>query len=266
MAAICPSDVISILVTDYPWARGLSQAPNFFDPANDSYKLAGLLDLLDRIPEALLPQVCDDYSAYTQIVAALRQVLKQAERGGSISWPSVRKNNALTALWLLLTKCPDEVILGGTAGLEFISDEKLRNSIRLDLSAAESTLNNGEWKASTVLSGAALEALLLWKIDVANVDERESAKAKAAKRVGQRQRLVVDKPENWSLADYIEMAFAMGAITEQCVEQARLAKDYRNLIHPGKEMRERLKCDRGTAHGAFAAVQFAVRDLAERLA
>jgi hypothetical protein len=43
--------------------------------------------------------------------------------------------------------------------------------------------------------------------------------------------------------------------------QARLAKDYRNLIHPGRAARLTQKCDRGTALVTVAAVELVIRDL-----
>jgi hypothetical protein len=42
----------------------------------------------------------------------------------------------------------------------FITDDALRNSIRGDIGAAERAFANFEWKAATVLAGAAIEALL----------------------------------------------------------------------------------------------------------
>ena len=48
-----------------------------------------------------------------------------------------------------------------TAGLNFVTNAALRDRIRLDISAATSAYQNAEWKAATVLAGAAAEALLL---------------------------------------------------------------------------------------------------------
>ena len=68
-------------------------------------------------------------------------------------------------------------------------------------------------------------------------------------------------PENWHLPDYVEVSFALGDISEKAASQARLAKNFRNLIHPGRELRTRTSCDRGTAHAAFAALRLVIRDL-----
>jgi hypothetical protein len=55
--------------------------------------------------------------------------------------------------------------------------------------------------------------------------------------------------------------FELQEVTTQAAAQAHVAKDFRNLIHPGKAIRENVKCDRATAHAAFAAAQLIVRDL-----
>ena len=59
----------------------------------------------------------------------------------------------------------------------------------------------------------------------------------------------------------VEVLFALGDIIEKAASQARLAKDFRNLIHPGRELRTRTSCDRGAAHAAFAALHLVIRDL-----
>ena len=47
----------------------------------------------------------------------------------------------------------------------------------------------------------------------------------------------------------------------QLATQTRLAKDFRNLIHPGRAQRQGQTCDRATALSAVAAVEHIVRCL-----
>lgn len=240
MADAHAADVLPILTYNYPWVNSVSRAPTFFDPANDASKVAGILELLSDIPNSLHPPLREDRLTFKQVIAALRQLLEDGRRGGSIYWPTVRNNNVLTALWLLLQKCPDVAVPETAAGLEFIADHRLRESILTDISTAESTLTNGEWKAATVFAAVAMEALLL----VAILSVNPSADA-----------------ENWRLPRLIEEARGHGKISDEAAKQARLAKDYRNLIHPGKEKREGQTFDRAAAYGAASALQFVVRDL-----
>ena len=150
--------------------------------------------------------------------------------------------------------CPD------TTELAFIDtrDAHLRDSIRGDIGAASIALHNGEWKGATVLAGSATEALLLWAILEKRSDE-DRDKAIAALSPENRPRK--NDPEEWSLHNYVEVARQLDLITNDCASAVRLAKKFRNLIHPGRAMRLAQRCDRATALSALAAVHHVVRDL-----
>jgi len=72
--------------------------------------------------------------------------------------------------------------------------------------------------------------------------------------------------QGWDLIHYIEVARELGEISERTATEARLAKDFRNLIHPGREMRQGMQCDRGTAFTVVAAIDHVVRHLSEKAA
>jgi hypothetical protein len=67
--------------------------------------------------------------------------------------------------------------------------------------------------------------------------------------------------KQWTLHEYIEVAFALNLIKSETAIQARLAKDFRNLIHPGRAARLGQVCDRGAALSAVAGIEHVVRDL-----
>jgi hypothetical protein len=46
---------------------------------------------------------------------------------------------------------------------------------------------------------------------------------------------------------------------------AKLAKNFRNLIHPGRAARLAQTCDRATAYSAIGALEHVIRDLSYRL-
>jgi hypothetical protein len=68
-------------------------------------------------------------------------------------------------------------------------------------------------------------------------------------------------PEEWTLHHYVEIEAHLGIIKPDTVTEARLAKKFRNLIHPGRAQRLGQKCDRGTALSSVAALDHVVRDL-----
>jgi len=70
--------------------------------------------------------------------------------------------------------------------------------------------------------------------------------------------------DKWKLHSFIEVAAKLEVIGEDTAKQARLAREYRNLIHPGREKRLGQKCDRGTALAAVASVERVVSDLSSK--
>jgi hypothetical protein len=71
--------------------------------------------------------------------------------------------------------------------------------------------------------------------------------------------------EAWGLHEYVEVAAHQKLLEEDTAKLVRLAKGFRNLIHPSRAARLGQKCDRATALGALAAVHAVARDLAGRL-
>jgi hypothetical protein len=209
---------------------------------------AAVARLVDETPPELLTISGTDYDDLVCGVEAIRTVITFWEQKGIgvVGQPSVGAKKALDLVRTALSKCPDQIPSPATADLTFIADVDLRNSIRLDISTATSALHNREWKASTVLAGSAAEALLLWAIsnspNLASVPNSASL-------------------DNWSLGQYITTAEKLGLIKGNTATQARLAQNFRNLVHPGRSQRLGEACDRGTALTALAAVEHIVRDL-----
>jgi hypothetical protein len=68
-------------------------------------------------------------------------------------------------------------------------------------------------------------------------------------------------PNRWDFDGFIKVASSLGLIKAETEKQADLAREFRNLIHPGRSTRLAKVCDRGTALSALAAVELIVRDL-----
>jgi hypothetical protein len=145
----------------------------------------------------------------------------------------------------------------------FIPDGHLRDSIRQDISAANFDLANGEYKGATVLAGSATEALLLWAVQQAEGTMAGAITAALGVLIaaGKLSQKPSSNPEQWSFAQLIEVALELGLISSETATQARLGKDFRNLIHPGRSARLGQVCDRATAFSALAAVEHVVRCL-----
>src|SRR5690348_11802399 len=103
-----------------------------------------------------------NYSFFLRGIETIRGTA--THRDGSHAPLTGRLCNAIAVVRAILDLFPDEAPSPATAELSFIPDADLRDSIRNDVSAANRALHDGLWKASTVLAGAAAEALLHWAI------------------------------------------------------------------------------------------------------
>jgi hypothetical protein len=222
-------------------------------------QLSAVLDLADQVPDQLLTMDNDTYASFIYAKAQIREILATwtSNRNAGFQLQSFQMNssqNPLARIRDALAKCPDESPAPGTSELNFITDPDLRTNLRDDMGRVDTALSNGEWKAATVLAGSTIEALLLWAIQQRPPADVTKAAQSAPK--------LPNKPiEEWHLPDYIEAAHRLRVISDNTATQARLAKEFRNLIHPGRAQRLAQKCDRGTALSAVAGMEHVVRDL-----
>lgn len=105
-----------------------------------------------------------------------------------------------------------------------------------------------------------IEALLLWALQSkSDTAVATAANALAPPRV--KRKLDVKSILSWYLPDYIEVAIELGITAPDTASQLRLAKDFRNFIHPGRAIRLGKNCNRGTALSAIAGIELLVQDL-----
>lgn len=256
MARVVPSQVVAVIDKMFPDLNKQENAITL--SCNHSYQVIAIATLTDQIPQELITLNPDDYAVYVMSLAAIKNAIQIWTIRGNVSTgnleklPGLGKLNPVTHLRRSLEKCPDDFPAEPTATLLFITDSDLRDSIRIDISTAEQALNNGEWKASTILAGSAIEALLLWKLQQENP---ETIRGKITP-------LNIANLEEWGLHNLLEAAYKGGLINEKTYNQTMLAKDFRNLIHPGRAKRLQQKCTRATALVALASLALVVENMA----
>jgi hypothetical protein len=96
---------------------------------------------------------------------------------------------------------------------------------------------------ATTSAAVALEAVLLWEIKRLRRSGLEEVRKKAEK-----------SPDEMVLAELIDEAMDKRSISGGAAKQAHLARDARNLVHPGKVARSGIACDKATALSAFAGL------------
>ena len=257
MAQLVPSQVVSAINQLGLNIGPVTNARRY--SIGEIHKLRGVVELVEQIPKELLTMPPTAYSDFVVGLATIRGQTEFWRSRGEVGYVAdVNGNDPVALIRSGLLQCQGEIPSPLTAGLEFISDQDLRESIRRDFSATNQALVGGEWKAATVLAGSAIEALLLWR--VSEVTALATAIATLVQS-GTLSRNPPSNPEEWTLHHFIEVGAGLGLIKPDTRIAARLAKDFRNLIHRGRATRLGQICDRATALSAVAALEHVVRDL-----
>lgn len=258
MPRTLPSQVVKTIEQFFPgWVTPAGRNNLVSGMSDMTFQFQAVLDLVEQIPPELITLKDEEYAIFSMSVSALRWNVQHPQDKGLglvIDLHPIRKfgANPIALIFDMLGKCPDEFPSANTSELMFIKDTDLRHSLRNDLSAINRAMANSEWKAATVLAGSVVESLLLWKID------KDHEKAMATNYLKGKKRRPIDR---WDLHDYIEVAQELNLINERTAILAGLAKDFRNLIHPGRNTRLGAFCNRGTTLGAVAAVELVIEDL-----
>lgn len=223
-----------------------------------AFELSALLELLEQIPEDLLPRHPDAYMDFVLGASALRHAVLLWRSGDNKTTIKPLKRwgglNAVSLVNKALQDAPDEAPAPTTKELAFIKDLAAAEVLRNDMAAIERAIQNGEWKAATVLAGSVIEALLLWAVS------QDAKKALAAPSAPKGKADV----NEWNLVDLIKVAHELGFIGNDTQKQADLTRGYRNLIHPAVAERKKMVADRPTAFAGFAGMDLVVADLTKQ--
>jgi hypothetical protein len=234
MPKVLPSQIVAAIDSMFGPNR------NELDGQMITYKFRSevyaLLTLLDEVPRELLDLRAADYLELTQCRAVLSSALTRWQTSDAVPAREVGGKDAVERIRRLMRQCHDE-LPPPQPELPFISDADVRLGIEDRIRAAWLDFHAQEWMGATVLAGAALEALLLWALKQRSLGE-------APKR----------SLDELHLADLIRYAAANNVIDDAGERQASLAKDARNLVHPGRALRSGDACNKTTALTAFAAV------------
>ena len=260
MTRIVPSQVVQTIDDMFPHAA--KNARGSLLSAGHGSQLLGILNLLKDVPDELINLTSAEYAELIVAKSTIEEHLAHWRARGNVGdMTQVGGFDAVTVIRRALAKCPDEYPPPATTELLFINDAPLRDNIRRDLGAANRALNNAEWKSATVLAGAAIEALLHWRLQEPP-PEPASIEAAITALVASG---TITKPDSdidrWELHHFIEVAAHLGLLKTDTCTAAQLARGFRNLIHPGRAARLAQTCDRATALSAIGALEHVVRDL-----
>ncbi len=129
--------------------------------------------------------------------------------------------------------------------IDFVLDPILRQSLDEDLIEMMAAFRASAWKATMVLGGSIVEALLLdYLLAESVLPDYAEASAK-------------------NFEDLISTAYKKRLISERVKEQCFLIKRYRNLIHQGRILRTKESCDRHSAIITVALVNMVLTEIAK---
>ena len=260
MPTVMPSRVVQTIDELFPHAKtGVGDGTL---AASHSSQLRGILNLIKDVPSQLIDLLPPEH--YSKLVLATSTIEEHlatwTSRGTAGGMAHVKGRDAVTVLRQVFALCPDEYPPPSTTELLFIKDDALRESMRRDVGAAHRALNNNEWKAATVLGGAAIEALLHWRLAQPQPTHAEVSAAISTLNVSKNFRPRPSQ-DDWGLYDFIVVTEELKLIKPDTAKAADLARNFRNLIHPGAAVRKQQLCDLATAHSAIAALEHVIRDL-----
>ncbi len=163
MTRIVPSQVVLAIDEMFP-NLSAGNATGFNFTVGSAGALRCVLGLVGQIPQELLSVSAREYADLALQMGRIELQLQIWINQGGSAADHLSGKNPVYVIREVLKQCPDEYPPASTAELAFIGDPDLRESIRTDIGAAMRALQNGEWKAATVLAGAAIEALLDWSL------------------------------------------------------------------------------------------------------
>lgn len=261
MPTVMPSQVVATIDMLFPHAAREPSGAVLM--ASHSARLKGIIDLVKMIPSELIVVPADQYADLILSISTIESSLETwISRGETGTIPHVRDGlDAITLIRRIVARCPDEFPpTSASADLAFIADPQTLDDMRRDIGAANRAFGNGEWKAATILGGATIEALLHWRLSQLSAPQIADAISALASASGGRFN-ASPNPDDWVLYQFIEVSRQLGLIQAETATASNLARNFRNLIHPGAAARRGQVCDRGSALSALAALEHVIRDL-----
>jgi hypothetical protein len=132
----------------------------------------------------------------------------------------------------------------------FVSEPGLRSILERDYPEIQRAFVAKCWKSVLILSGGAIEAIL------ADLLLKNRAAASASPKAPKKPDIT-----RWDLSELIDVSVDLGLVTGGIEKLSHSVREYRNLVHPGNELRSKLKFDAEEARIALEVLHIVHRDL-----
>lgn len=138
-------------------------------------------------------------------------------------------------------------------GLEPVINE----IIKMRLKEVKACVNNGSSLASVIMIGSILEGILL---GIASSYPQQFNQARCAPKYEDGK---IKKFSDWTLNNFIDVAFKIGFLKEDVKKFSHVVRDFRNYIHPYSQMVSRFNPDKQTAMICFQVLKAAISQIGE---
>lgn len=132
----------------------------------------------------------------------------------------------------------------------FIRDSAIRIIVERDYREAQRAYISECWKSVIILCGGMIEAVLT---DLLTQNEKLAKSSPGAPKNSDITR--------WDLVDLIKIAVALKLVSVGVEKLSHSIREYRNLVHPGNEVRNNLRFDSEEARIALEVLNIVHRDL-----
>lgn len=139
----------------------------------------------------------------------------------------------------------------------FMHSSELENIVRRDYAELQRVKSAGGIKSQYMLCGGLIEALLLDALQDREPDFEQCRKAPKSKGG-------VRPLAEWGLGELIDVARELNVIDTDAEQFSHGVRNYRNLIHPSKELRSGQKVAEEEAHIAEKVLHIVIRELAQK--
>lgn len=196
--------------------------------------IKGISKELHRLdPRDFVPEVQADF-------VSVRSIIDWASKDECINVDDIE--NYLNELISILDKYGGEGSRYESRHFDFISDKELKAIIERDYRELSVFLfPMGAWKSCVIMSGSILEAILYDILGSHKFIQQSNSSTKSPKSKN------LHKGE-WSLQNLIDVAVDIRVIPEKRAHTIdQVIRDYRNFVHPNKEIRSAHPCSEAEA-------------------
>jgi hypothetical protein len=134
----------------------------------------------------------------------------------------------------------------------FINDPKIKKIVDRDYDEIQRAYISNCWKSVIILCGGAIEAILM---DLLSSRDEEAKQAESAPN-----KLDIS---TWDLSELINVSVELKWVKEGVGKLSHPLREYRNLVHPGNEIRNKLQFDAEEAKISLEVLNMLHRDLTQ---